>query len=147
MNFGSKTMNPTGTTTKRNVRIATWVRITSLTLTLMLAASLSLGMPLHLSDNGCDPAEMQANDCERMGIEPSAGGVGDTALCCLLDCREAGPTGSAFNLRTPTFNMIAVYRTVAPPPVTLRKMPQEQWLQSSCFTPPTSYLKNLSLLI
>ena len=147
MDFGSTTMNPTGTTTKQNVGIARWVRITSLTLTLMLAASVSLGLPLHIGDTGCNPAEMQANGCERMGIEPSAGGVGDTAICCLLDCREAGPTGSAFNLRTPTLNVIAVYRAVGPPPVTLRQLPQEQWLQSSCFTPPTSYLKNLSLLI
>jgi hypothetical protein len=140
-------MNPTGKATKQNVGIARWVQITSFTLTLMLAASLSMGLPLHLSDNGCNPAEMQANGCERMGIEPGAPGVADTAICCLLDCREAGPTGSAFILRTPTFNVAPVYRTFLPPPVTPRRLPQEQWLQSSSFTPPNSYLKNLALLI
>ena len=134
-------------TTKRDVSIATWVRITSLTLTVMLAASVSLGLPFHLGDNGCNPAEMEANGCERMGIEPSAPSVAGTALCCLLDCREAGPTGTAFNLRISTFNVASVYPTVLPPPVTLPQLPQEQWLQSSSFTPPNSYLKNLSLLI
>lgn len=147
MNSSFRTMKPTGATTKRDVVVATWVRITSLTLTLMLAASVSLGLPLHFSDDGCNPAEMQANGCERMGIEPSAPGVAGTAICCLLECREAGPTGSAFNLRTPTLNVFAVHRTVAPPPVTLRQLPQEQWLNSSCFTAPNAYLKNLSLLI
>lgn len=147
MNSSFRTMKPISATTKRDVVVAKWVRITSLTLILMLAASVSLGLPLHLGDDGCNPAEMQANGCERMGIEPSAPRVAGTAICCLLDCREAGPTGSAFNLRTPTLNVIAVYRTVAPPRVTLRQLPQEQWLQSSCFTPPNSYLKNLSLLI
>ena len=147
MNSSFRTMKPISATTKRDVVVAKWVRITSLTLTLMLAASVSMGLPLHLSDNDCTPAEMQEDGgCERMGIEPGAPGVADTAICCLLDCREAGPTGSAFNLRTPTFNVAQVYRTVLPPPVTLRQLPQEQWLQSS-FTPPKSYLKNLALLI
>lgn len=146
MNSSFRTMKPIGATTKRDVVVATWVRITSLTLTLMLAASVSLGLPLHLSDDGCNPAEMHANGCEQMGVEPSAPGVAGAAICCLLDCREAGPTGSAFNLRIPTFNR-SVYRTVLAPPVIVRQLPQEQWLQSSCFTPPNSYLKNLSLLI
>lgn len=145
MTFGSRTMNATGTTTRRNVGMPTWVRITSLTLTLMLAASVSLGLPVHLSDNGCNPAKMQADGCERMGIETSATGV--VAICCLLDCPEPGPTGTAFSLRTPTINVESVYHAVLSPPVTLRRLPQEQSLQSSSFTPPNSYLKNLSLLI
>lgn len=147
MNLGSRTMNPCGTTTKRNVDIAQWVRITSLTLTLMLGASVSLGLPLHLSDDGCKPAEMHANGCEHMGIGPSAPGVADTAICCLLDCRGAGLTGTGFNQPLPGFNVVSVDRPVLPPPVILRQLPQEQRLQSSCFTPPNSYLKNLSLLI
>lgn len=147
MNSGFTTMNPTRRISKRNVGIAPWIRITSLTLTLMLAASVSLGLPLHLSDDGCNPAEMQADGCERMGIVPSAPSVADTAICCLLDCREAGPTSTAFNLRTPTFNVVSVYPTVLSLRVVLRQLPQEHWLQSSCFTPPNSYLKNLSLLI
>lgn len=147
MNSSYRTIKPMGATTKRDVVVAKWVRITSLTLTLMLAASVSLGLPLHLKDDGCNPAEMHANVCKRMGVEASAPGVAGTAICCLLDCREAGPTGSAFNLRTPTLRVVAVYRTVAPPPVIVRQLPQEQWLQSSCFTSPNSYLKNLSLLI
>ncbi len=147
MNFSFRTKKPIIVTTKRDVVVARWVRITSLTLTLLLAASVPLGLPLHSRDDGCNPAEMQANGCEHMGIESSAPGVAGTAICCLLDCREAGPTGSAFNLRTPTLNVVSVYRTVLPPPVTLRQLPQEQWLKSSSFTPPKSYLKNLSLLI
>ena len=127
MNSSFRTMKPISATTKRDVVVAKWVRITSLTLTLMLAASVSMGLPLHLSDNDCNPAEMQGNGCEHMGIEPGAPGVADTAICCLLDCREAGPTGSAFNLRTPTFNVGPVYRTVLPQPVTPRRLPQEQW--------------------
>lgn len=147
MTSGFRTMKLADTILKRDVGIATWVRITSLTLTLMLAASVSLGLPLHLSDDGCNPAEMQADGCERMGIEPSAPGVAGRALCCLLDCREPASTGSAFNLRNPTFKVALVYRTVVPPPVTLRQLPQEQWLLSSSFIPPNSYLKNRSLLI
>ena len=147
MNSGFKTMNPTRTATNRYVGIGVWVRITSFTLTLMLASSVSLGLPLHLGDNGCKPAEMQADGCEPMGMEPSAPGVAGTALCCLLDCREPASTGSAFNFRIPRFNVASVYRTVVPSPVTLRQLPPEQWLQSSSFTPPNSYLKNLSLLI
>lgn len=147
MNFGSTTMNATRTTTKQKVGLARWVRLTSLTLTLMLTASVSLGLPLHLGDDGCNPAEMQANSCESMGIESSAPGVAAAAICCLLDCREAGPTGSAFNLRPPTFSVIAVDRPMLAPPLAVRQLPQEQRLHSSCFTPPNSYLKNLSLLI
>ena len=147
MNSSFRTMKRIGTATKRDVGMATWVRITSLTFTIMLAASVSLGLPLHPSDNGCNPAEMQADGCERMGIEPSAPGVAGTALCCLLDCLEPASTGSALNLRIPTFNVASVYRIVLPPPVTVRQLPQQQWLQSSSFTPPNSYLKNLSLLI
>lgn len=147
MKSGFRTMKLTDTIMKRDVRIAAWVRITSLILTLMLAATVSLGLPLHVSDNACNPAEMQADGCERMGIEPSAPGVAGTALCCLLDCREPASTGSALNLRNPTLNVAWIYRTVVPPPVTLRQLPQEQWLLSSSFIPPNSYLKNLSLLI
>ena len=147
MDFGSTTMNPTGTTTKQNVGIARWVRITSLTLTLMLAASVSLGLPLHIGDTGCNPAEMQANGCERMGIEPSAPGVAGTAICCLLDCRETGPTGTGSNQPLPRLNAVSLDRPGLLPPVTFRQLPQEQRLQSSCFTHPNSYLKNLSLLI
>ena len=147
MNFGSRTMNPADRTTKRNVGVARWVRITSLTLTLMLAVSVSLGFPLHLGDDGCNPAEMQANGCEHMGIAPSAPGVADTAICCLLDCRETGPTGIGSNQPLPRFNVVSLDRPVLRPPVTLRQLPQEQRLQSSCFTSPNSYLKNLSLLI
>lgn len=147
MNSGFPTMNPTGTTTKQNVGIAAWVRITSFTLTLMLMASVSLGLPLHQSDNDCNPAKMQASGCERMGKEPSAPGVAGTAICCLLDCRETGPTGTGSNQPLPRLNVVSVDRPVLRPPVTLRQLPQEQRLQSSCFTRPNSYLKNLSLLI
>ena len=147
MNSGFTTMNPTGATTKQNMVVAKWVRITSLSLTLMLAASVSFGLPLHLGDDGCNPAKMQANGCERMGIEPSAPGVAGTAICCLLDCRVTGPTGTGSNQPLPRLNAVSLDRLGLLPPVTLRQLPQEQRLHSSCFTPPHSYLKNLSLLI
>ena len=128
-------------------RLPMWVRITSLALALALAGSVALGIPLHSSERGCNmPMEMKG--CEHMGVEPTAPGVTPIALCCLLDCQEPGPTGTALNLRIPSFNAAFLHQVALAPPLTLPKpFPQSKWLQSSSFTPPETYIKNLALLI
>ena len=145
LNPGSRTMKMTGSTTTSNVVMAKWVRVTSFALTLMLAASVSFGFPLH-SDSGCNPAEMQTSGCERMGLPPSPSVTG-TVVCCLLDCQELGPAGTAFSVPGPVHRVVSLEHVALTPPITLRRLPQEQWLQSSAFTPPNTYLRNLALLI
>ena len=134
-----------GGKTKRGLAKAIWVRIASFAVLLMLTANISLGLPLH--DNGCNPAEMQNSGCERMGMEPNAADDTGTALCCLLECRELGPTSIAFDLRLPVQKVLRVDYAALIPSVTLRRLPQDQWLQSSSFTSSNPYLKNLALRI
>lgn len=139
-------MNITGATTERNLRGARALRITSFVLTLMLAATVSLGFPLHSSNTGCNPAAMQNAGCEHMGIAPNAS-VDGVPVCCLLDHQEPGQTALAFKLPLPTFKAVApVYVTVSTG-LTSRRLPQQPWRQSSTFTPPDIYLRNLALLI
>ena len=125
-----------------------WTRFTSLIIVLALAASTALGTPLHSSQRGCNVSRAEMSDCELMGMKrnpPAATGI---ALCCLTDCSEPGPTGTAFNLRVPAFNVAFVHpATLTTPGPLVRPLPQEQWLQSTSFSPPYTYLKNLALLI
>jgi len=132
---------------RNKTRLPMWIRFTSLTLALALSCSVALGMPLHSSDLGCNmPMEMTV--CEHMGMEPSAPGVTPTSLCCLLACQEQGSTGTAFNLRIPVFAVAFLHRAAQTPPITLpQPLPQAKRLESSSFTPPDTYLKNLALLI
>lgn len=126
----------------RGKHLPVWVRLTSLISTLALAGSIALGMPLHSSDRGCNvPMEME--NCD-MGMPP-APGMTATALCCLLNCQEQGPTGTVFSVQSPSASAtphVALSQPFAPKP-----LPQTAWLQSSSFTPPETYLKNLALLI
>ena len=131
-------------------RLAMWLRITSLALALALAASVALGTPLHSSERSCSmPMSMDMEGCEHMGMDPSAPAVTSTPpLCCLLNCPEPGPTGSAFSFQIPTFNGAFLDQVALVPPLTLPKpFPQSNWVQTSPFTPPETYLRNLALLI
>lgn len=126
------------------VRLPIWIRVTSLTLTLALSATVALGVPLHTSERGCNlPMEMAG--CEHM--VPSAPGVAEIQLCCLLDCQEPGSTGSV-RAQIPSLNLVPVHQ-VAPRPAFVLPKPAgaQSWRQSSSFKPPDTYLKNLALLI
>lgn len=133
-----------GTIPSARFRLSTWLRITSLMLVLALAGSVALGAPLHSSERGCNmPVETPA--CEQM--IPSAPGVADIQLCCLLDCQEPGSTGSV-SVQSPSFNAAPVHQIAPRPAFPLAKpLSQPDWRQSSSFTPPDTYLKNLALLI
>lgn len=125
-------------------RLPVWARITSLALAVVLAASAGLGLPLHPSERGCN-MPMETKGCEQMGMAP---GVTPTALCCLLNCQEPGPTGTAFNLRVPLFSVAFLHQAALTPPATLpRPVFQANWWEGFSFTPPKPYLKNLALLI
>ena len=126
------------------LRLPIWVRVTSLTLTLALGATVALGVPLHSSERGCNlPVVMPG--CEHM--VPSAPGVGEIQLCCLLDCQEPGSTGSV-KAQIPSLNLVPVHQVIPRPAVVLAKLAaQQSWRQSSSFKPPDTYLKNLALLI
>ena len=120
-------------------------RITSLALALAIGASVVVGTPLHSSEHNCTtPPNFEG--CSEMEMEPSAA-VLTTALCCFFECQEPGPTESAFNLRTPTFRTTSFYNAALMASTTMRPFSKEKWLQSSSFTPPDTYLKNLALLI
>ena len=126
------------------LRLPIWVRFTSLTLTLALTATVALGVPLHSSERGCNlPVEMPG--CEHM--VPSAPGVADMQLCCLLDCQEPGSTASV-SVQIPSLNLAPIHQ-VAPRPafVVTKPAATQSWQQSSSFKPPDTYLKNLALLI
>jgi hypothetical protein len=130
--------------TPGNGRLPIWVRLTSLTLTLALSATVALGLPLHTSERGCNmPMEMAG--CEHM--VPSAPGVAGIQLCCLLDCHGPGSTGSV-KAQIPSLNLVPVHR-VAPRTAFVLAKPaaQQSWRQSSSFKPPDTYLKNVVLLI
>ena len=126
------------------VRLPMWVRVTALTLTLALSATVALGVPLHTSERGCNlPIEMPG--CEHM--VPTAPDVAGIQLCCLLDCQEPGSTASV-SIQIPSFNLAPVHQ-VAPRAafVLVKPTTQQSWRQSSSFKPPDTYLKNLALLI
>ena len=125
-----------------------WTRFTSLIIVLALAASTALGAPLHSSERGCNVSKAEMSDCELMGMKPSSPAASGIALCCLTDCKEPGPTETAFNLRLPAFNFAFVHPAALVAPGTrIQPLPQEKWLQSRFFSPPHTYLKNLALLI
>lgn len=127
-----------------NLRLPIWVRVSSLTLTLALGATVALGVPLHSSERGCNlPMDMAG--CEHM--VPSAPGVAEIQLCCLLDCQEPGSTGSV-SIQIQWLNLAPVHQ-VAPGPafVLAKRTTQQGWRESSSFKPPDTYLKNLALLI
>src|SRR5262245_3168505 len=125
-------------------RLRSWLRITSFTLTLALASSVALGQPLHSSDRGCN-VPMDPTSCEHM--PPSAPGVLNIQLCCLLDCQDAGSAGS-LQTQLPSLKLVAVHQIEPKPTFSLAKLlPQSSWLQGSSFKPPDTYLKNLALLI
>ena len=126
------------------LRLPIWFRVTSFTLTLALGATVALGVPLHSSERGCNlPVEMPG--CEHM--VPSAPGVAEIQLCCLLDCQEPGSTGSV-RAQIPSLNSVPVHQVALRPAVVLAKpVAQQSWRQSSSFKPPDTYLKNLALLI
>ena len=120
-------------------------RITSLALALAIGASVVVGTPLHSSEHNCTtPPNLEG--CSEMEMETSAA-VLTTALCCFFECQEPGPTGGAFNLRTPTFSTRAFYDAALTASTTARLFAKEKWLQSFSFSPPDTYLKNLALLI
>ncbi len=122
------------------------VRITSLALALALGATVALGTPLHSSAR-CNMT-MEMTGCEHMGMDPSAPAVTSIALCCLLNCQEPGPLGSAFTVQSPTFNGAFLSQVALAPTLTLPKpFRHSNWLHSSSFTSPETYLKNLALLI
>ena len=124
-----------------------WKRFASLILALSLGASIAVGLPLHSSERGCN-MPMQMNSCGDMEMEPTAPGVTSAALCCLVDCPEPGPTGSAFTFQGPSLNNSFLHQVAWVPPLNLSKeRGQSKWLHSSSFTPPYTYLKNLALLI
>jgi hypothetical protein len=126
------------------LRLPIWVRVTSLTLTLALTATVALGVPLHSSERGCNlPDEMPG--CEHM--VPSAPGIAGIQLCCLLDCQEPGSTGSV-TVQIPSLNLAPVHQ-VAPRPafVLARPAAAQSWQQNPSFKPPDTYLKNRALLI
>jgi hypothetical protein len=125
------------------LRLLIWVRVTSLTLTLALSATVALGAPLHSSERGCNlPVQMPG--CEQM--VPSAPGVSEIQLCCLLDCQESGSTGSV-SIQIPSLNLAPVHQVAPGPAFVLAKPAQQSWRQSFSFKPPDTYLKNLALLI
>jgi hypothetical protein len=124
-----------------------WLQMTSLVLGLALAGSVALGAPLHSSERGCN-MPMEMNGADHMGFEPSAPGVTPTLLCCVLDCQEPAPTGTSFDARVPSFNPAFLYQVTPPARFPLPgSLAQLMWLQSPPFTPPETYIKNLTLLI
>lgn len=133
-----------GSIPSAKLHLSTWLRITSLILVLALAGSVALGAPLHSSERGCNmPLETPA--CEQM--IPSAPGVANIQLCCLLDCQEPGSTTSV-SVQIPSFNAAPIHQIAPRPAFALAKpLSQPDWRQSSSFTPPVTYLKNLALLI
>lgn len=122
------------------------VRITSLALALAFVVTVAFGSPLHSSDRGCMPIEMKG--CEHMGMDPNAHSFTSVPLCCLINCQEPGPLGSAFTVQSPTQNGAFLSQVALAPTLTLPKpFPHSSWLHSASFTPPETYLKNLALLI
>jgi len=119
-----------------------WVCITSFTLTLALSATVALGVPLHSSERGCN-LPVETPGCEHMA--PSAVGVAEIQLCCLLDCQDPGPTGSVSVQNTSL--KLAPVPHMAPRPAFVLAKSAQTWRQSSSFKPPDTYLKNLALLI
>jgi hypothetical protein len=126
---------------------AMWTRSTALIVVLALAASIAVGAPLHSSERGCNAANAEMTDCEHMGMERGSPAATGMALCCMTDCQQPGPVGSGFTLSIPTFSATVLPAAHTPPPTRLRPLPQERQVQSSSFSPPNCYLKNLALLI
>jgi hypothetical protein len=148
MNLGFTPSKATKKRTSRrlvNAALPKWVRITSMLVSLMVAGSVVVGTPLHPSDRGCNmPAK--TSDCGHEGITPSAPGIVSVPLCCVLDCQEPAPTGTAFIVQPP------LPGTAFPQPFVLPLLSQIGLLQRSrsqspSFKPPDTYLRKLALLI
>ena len=127
--------------------IPMFVRITALVLVSTLAFTVAAGLPLHSSEHRC-AIQTEVQGCEHAEMQVTEVIVPSVSLCCLLDCQKPGPTASVFNLRIPSFTNAFNPQLSSPLSFPLAK-PSRQltWLQSSPFTPPEHYLKNLALLI
>ena len=124
-----------------------FLRVTALVLVSILAFSVASGVPLHSSEHSCD-IKTKVQGCEHAGMQFDASIGPAVGLCCLLDCQEPAPTGTAFNLRIRAFQVAFVHPAVlAAPETDIEPLPQEKWLQGASFTSPHRYLKNLALLI
>jgi hypothetical protein len=124
-----------------------FVRITALAVILVLAASVAIGIPFHPSERGCTTPSVEVKNCDQMESEPVSPGITPFGLCCLIDCQEPGPTGTAVTVRVPSFSGAFLDQVVLQSPLALPKPPPPNWVQTSSFTPPETYLKNLALLI
>lgn len=124
-----------------------FVKVTALVLVSTLAFTVAVGVPLHTSEHAC-AVPMEVENCEHAGMQINDAIVPSVGLCCLLDCQEPGPTASALNLRIPSFTNAFIPQLSSPLSFPLAKPSRPlTWLQSSSFTPPERYLKNLALLI
>lgn len=124
-----------------------FVRMTALVLVSVLAFTVVAGVPLHSSEHSC-AIQTQVLGCEHEGMQVNEAIVPSVGLCCLLDCQEPGPTASVFNLRVPSSTGAFIPLLSSPMSFPLAKPSRHlTWLQSSSFTPPEHYLKNLALLI
>ena len=124
------------------------VRIPALFMTLALTASVVVGVPLHPSDRGCTMPSVAMVDCGQMAEGHSSLAITSFGLCCLMDCQEPGPTSTEVTVRIPSSNGTFLDRILLHLPLPLpRTAPPPKWVQTSSFTPPETYLKNLALLI
>ena len=123
------------------------VRIPALLMTLALTASVVVGVPLHPSETGCTMPSVAMVDCGQMAEGHSSLEITSFGLCCLIDCQEPGPTSAEVTLRIPSSKGTFLDRILLQLPLPLPTAPPPKWVQTSSFTPPETYLRNLALLI
>lgn len=146
MSFTGKTSKPAKDYDRHTTRkLPLWLRVSAWVVTLALAGSISLGVPLH-SNSGCSVPEMEMSACEHVGVKAST--LEGKPLCCVLESQEPAPLVSASKIRVPTCSSDFLDAVALPSQLKLpQPFPQLRFLQNGSFTPPHTYLKNHALLI
>jgi hypothetical protein len=130
-------------------------RFSSLILALLLGGSVLAGTAQLRDEHVCQMAGMEAMPgmasmpcCKKHGTQAVESESGSPGECCVTIPQETGSSGTTFNLRAPSFSIVAIHPAVVQSPPAPPK-PYECSFSTEVFLPnlQASYIRNLSLLI
>src|SRR5882762_9612792 len=124
-------------------------RLASLALVLVIAGSVSAGMPLHSNEQECNMPEMAGMDCCKKAAQAEIlKAENSTArLCCALNCSQSGTTSSTGRqLPRPSSQAIAIHPSLVQ---SLANAPHFSFRLSWADSPPPysnpAYIRHLAL--
>lgn len=137
------------------ISLAMLKRFSSLILVLVIGSSVLAGTARLRDEHVCQMAGMEAMPgmatmpcCKKNQNASVMDESGSPEQCCFTVPQETGSSGTTFNLRPPSFSIVAIHPAVVQSPLAAPK-PYECTYATEVFLPnlQSSYIRNLSLLI